>query len=173
MKFKIEISKDNIDSYSNYVTNKFKVKTETNTKVAWLGNMVWVFGILSLYSIYSFYDENCCSTFKELNIAILFMALTALTYWIWYKLYMKIYYNNQSLYDQISLGFWEIELDEEGLCEKNDSCEFHYKWKCFIGIEYDEKHCYLFIGSLRAVILPKNQLPDNCESFIKERLLKK
>lgn len=118
MKFKIEISKDNIDSYSNYVTNKFKVKTETNTKVAWLGNMVWVFGILSLYSIYSFYDENCCSTFKELNIAILFMALTALTYWIWYKLYMKIYYNNQSLYDQISLGFWEIELDEEVFVKK-------------------------------------------------------
>ena len=77
---------------------------------------------------------------------------------------------------QVNFSIYRVSapvLREDGLREKNDLCEFHYKWQGFKSIEYDEKNCYVFVDSLRAVILPKNQLPDNCESFIKERLLKK
>lgn len=173
MKFKVEISKDNIVSFNEFVVKKLQTKTEMNNKVFALGNLIWVFAILSLYSIYKFYKRDCCISYKEINTALIFMGLTVTTYWIWYKLYLKVYYNNQGVDGQISSGLWEMELDEQGLYERNDLCTFQYKWQCLKSIEYDEKNCYLFIDSVRAVILPRNQLPEHCESYIKEHLTRK
>lgn len=163
MKFNIEITKENFVSYNQYVTKKIRLKTEENSVVKLLGGSVWVFVILFFFMVYKFYSESCGLKLKSLNLAFLTLGMIFIIYFYWYKYSSILFAENQVSKNGTVLGDWEIEINEDGIHENTQKCSSFFKWECVISIESDKSNLYIFVDSMKAIILPKNQIPIDIE----------
>jgi hypothetical protein len=73
------------------------------------------------------------------------------------------------------LGTHDLSISDDGITETTENCKSEYTWKALEKISGTDRHLYLYVSSVSAMILPLRTLNDEAEKlalaeFLKEKM---
>ncbi len=169
MNFEINLTKNDYLAFQKYSYKCIEDSPAIKWKFMTFSIIYWLLLTMFLLGVFSLYKKNVLLNNNDLTITISAFTIWFVLSFLWQQ-YSRIFYvSTIRKKDGTIIGNWEIELSEEGIVESNDMSMSNYKWQC-IEVKKDVNHLFLYIDSLKAIILPLNQINSDVESYINKNV---
>lgn len=141
-------------------------KSEYGKKLI-LKNQVTFSSIMMVMSIYFSFDKQDWAFFMPAGIiASLIYALLAKK-----EILRRTEKNVRQMFkgdaNRVMLGIHHVEIQDDGICIRGQSSEAKVHWNGLSQIAQDEHYAYIYIGSIKALVIKKSSVAtEQLEAFL-------
>ncbi len=170
MKFIVDIKRVHFYSYNKYTANKLKQEIHKSKTIVVLSNLFWILLGIYFFSVFREYQHICKSNFKYVAVSFVVLWCLLTTYYVYSKIFYKLFIQYSVKDNGLTLGELEIELTESGIHTKKPHFTSFHSWEVIQNLDSNEICFFLVIENNRAIILPKDQINKNILHFIKAKI---
>lgn len=166
----VDLRREHLDAFLRHSAQRVARRPRLRRAIQIFGFCYWLLLVLAILYGWEAWREGAELIFPSLRHAALALAAWVALSLIWPRVYLNLYLREHLDHAAATLGRGTLSFDSTGIEVRSARSQARLDWSCVETLERDKLNVYLYLDSLKALILPRDQLGTACEAFIAEHL---
>ncbi len=166
----IELRREHLDAFLRHSSQRVMRRPRLRRAIQVFSFCYWLLLVVAILYGWDAWRQGAELIFPSLRHAVLALAVWLVLSLVWPRIYVNLYLREHLDRAAATLGSGLLRFDATGVTATGDHSQARFDWCCIETVERDKLNVYLYLDSLKALILPRDQLDDACEAFILAQL---
>jgi hypothetical protein len=162
----IELRREHLDAFLRHNLQRTQAAPRLHRAGLLFGFVYWLLLTLALLQGWEAWKQGADLIFPTLRYGALALALWFVVGLVWPRIQLRLYLREHLEHAAATLGSAVLHFDDHGIRVSSAHSEARLDWCCIEALERDRINLYLYLDSMKALILPLDQLDAGCEAFI-------
>lgn len=166
----VELRREHLDAFLRHSTQRVLRRPRLQRAIQIFSFCYWLLLLVAVLYGWEAWKQGAELIFPSLRHAVLALAVWLALTLAWPRIYMNLYLREHLDRAAATLGSGMLRFDATGIEVRSARSQARLDWSCVETLESDKLNVYLYLDSLKALILPRDQLDAACEAFITAQL---
>ena len=166
----IELRREHLDAFLRHSSQRVSRRPRLRRAIQVFSFCYWLLLVVAILYGWDAWQQGAELIFPSLRHTVLALAVWLVLGLVWPQIYLNLYRREHLDHAAATLGSSRLRFDTTGVEVSSSHSQARFDWCCIETVERDQLNLYLYLDSLKALILPRDQLDDACEAFILAQL---